>query len=44
MSKATAFLDVDIGGPLPTTFRSNRYFLLIKDDASGMFFVYTMKT
>lgn len=47
MSKATAFLDrihVDIGGPLPATFRSNRYFLLIKDDAFGMFFVYIMRT
>lgn len=47
MSKAKAFLErvhVDIGGPLPTTFKNNRYFLLFKDDATGMFFVYAMKT
>ena len=47
MSKATEFLNeihVDIGGPLPLTFRGHRFFLLIKDDASGMFFVYVLKT
>ena len=46
-SKADTFLGrihVDIQGPLPTTFRGKRYFLLIKNDASGMFFVYTMRT
>lgn len=38
MSKSTVFLDkihIDI---------NNRYCLLIKDDASGMFFVYVMRT
>ena len=47
MRKATRFLDrihVDIGEGLPVTFRGNKYFLLIKDDATGMFFVYLMKT
>ena len=46
-SKADTFLErihVDIQGPLPATFRGKRYFLLIKDDVSGMFFVYTMRT
>ena len=47
MSKATEFLNevhVDIGGLLPLTFRGYRFFLLIKDDASGIFFVYVLKT
>lgn len=47
MKKADRFLDrihVDIGEGLPQTFRGNRYFLLIKDDASGMLFIRLMKT
>ena len=47
MLKATAFLDrihVDIGDLLPATFRSNRYFLLIKNDAFDMFFIYVIRT
>ena len=47
MRKATRFLNrihVDIGEDLPVTFRGNKYFLLIKNDATDMFFVYLMKT
>jgi len=47
MSKAIAFLDrihVDIEGSLLATFRSNRYFLLIKNDVFNMFFVYVIRT
>ena len=47
MPKATEFLGrlhVDIEGPLPVTFSGFRYFLSIKDDAWGMFFVLPMKT
>ena len=46
MKKATKFLKrihVNIKRSLPITFRSNKYFLLIKDEAFEMFFVYTMK-
>jgi len=46
MSKAIAFLDrihVDIEGSLFATFRSNRYFLLIKNDVSNIFFVYVIR-
>ena len=47
MFKATVFLKrihIDIEGPLSITYRGKRYFLLIKNDVSEMFFVYTMKT
>ena len=46
MQKATEFLKriyVNIKKALFITFRSNKYFLLIKDDAFEMFFVYIMK-
>lgn len=45
--KATEFLGrlhVDIEGSLPVTFSGFRYFLSIKDDAWGMFFILPMKT
>ena len=47
MPKATKFLGrlhVDIEGPLLVTFSGFRYFLSIKDDAWGRFFVLPMKT
>ena len=47
MPKAAEFLGrlhVDIEGPLPVTFLGFQYFLSIKDDAWGMFFVLPMKT
>ncbi len=47
MSKAIAFLDrihVNIKDLLLVTFRSNRYFLLIKNDVFNMFFIYVIKT
>lgn len=37
-------MTVSHGEGLPLTFRGNRYFRLIKDDASGMFFIRLMKT
>lgn len=46
MPKATEFLvrlHVDIEGPLPVTFSSFRYFLSIKTDAWGIFFIMLMK-
>ena len=46
MQKATEFLErihVNIEKSLFIIFRSNRYFLLIKDDAFEMFFVYVMR-
>ena len=47
MRKITKFLNrihVDIDEDLSITFRDNKYFLLIKNDATNMFFVYLMKT
>ena len=47
MSKAAEFLRrlyVDIEGPLPFIFLGFQYFLSIKEDALGMFFVLPMKT
>ena len=47
MRKITKFLNrihVNIEKNLSVTFRDNRYFLLIQDNAIDMFFVYLMKT
>ena len=47
MRKTTRFLNrihVDIDEGFSVTFRGNKYFLLIKDDVTNMFFVYLMKT
>ena len=46
MQKATEFLKkihMNITEALSITYRSNRYFLLIKDNAFEMFFVYVMR-
>jgi len=47
MSKAIAFFDrvyINIKELLSITFRNNRYFLLIKNNAFNMFFIYVIKT
>ena len=46
MSRPSVFLEkisVDIGGPLPTTARGNRIFILMKDYATGLMFWYSCK-
>ena len=47
MSKAIALFDrvyINIKELLSITFRNNRYFLLIKNNAFNMFFIYVIKT
>lgn len=47
MTKSTRFLDLlhfDLEGPLPTTFRGYRYFLIVKYDYTGLMFIYALKT
>ena len=46
MTKPKRFLEgisVDIGGPLPTTWRGNKIFVLLKCEATGMLFWYACK-
>lgn len=46
ITKSTRFLDLlhfDLEGPLPTTFRGYRYFLIVKDDYTGLMFIYALK-